>query len=83
MYLKFQNYDKNDKPVKGKYTFLNIFLALIYHPWEDEEHDRSNDTLKELLEKLKYQTEILFGADINAKIGIRYHEEYSNGIGPN
>ena len=31
MYLRFQNYDKKGKPVKGKNRFLNIFLVSIYH----------------------------------------------------
>ena len=56
---------------------------MIYHPWEDKTHNRFNDTLKDLLEKVRDRTEIIFGADINAKIGIRDRNEYSDVLGPN
>ena len=75
MYLKFQNYDKNGKEVRGKQKFLNVFLASIYHPWEDEAHYQFSDILEDILKKVRDQNEVIFGADTNARIGTRDIDE--------
>ena len=70
MYLQFQNFDRRRKPVKGKNAFFNLYIASVYHPCEDKAHKKFNNTLKDFLSEVRDRTEILIGADINAKIGI-------------
>jgi hypothetical protein len=74
MYLKFQNYNKHGKPIKGKGAFLNLFLASAYHPWREEEHSKFNQVLDDFIGNVKDSAEILIGADINAKFGTRYRD---------
>ena len=80
MTVKFQSYDNQGKLIRGK--FLKMALTLVYHPCNDPEHEQFAGHLDELLSSIPANTELLMGADINARIGVRDRSEFSSVLGP-
>ena len=78
--LKFQCLDSYGKTIKGK--FLKIFLASVYHPYEEPETARFNNELNTILNSVPTNAEIIIGSDVNAKVGRRDCEENKRVLGP-
>ena len=78
--LKFDCFDSKGRRVKGK--SLSLFLASIYHPCHDAPHEQFLETLTSILQNVPRNSNLIIGADINAKVGHRDCEEFKAVLGP-
>ena len=78
--LRFDCFDSQGRRVKGK--SLSLFLASIYHPCHDAPHEQFLETLTSILQTIPRKSNLIIGADINAKIGHRDCEEFKSVLGP-
>ena len=78
--VKFKSYNSAGKPVPKK--FIKLTLASVYHPCDDDAHERFNGELNSLLTKTPKNSDIIMGADVNARIGTRDRDEYKQTLGP-
>ena len=60
---------------------MKLFLAPVYHPVYDTEHEGFNDTLNSLINYIPKSAEFIGGHDVNANIGVRL-KIYCRAIGP-
>jgi hypothetical protein len=65
--LKFNCFDSLGRQVKRK--SLSLFLASVYHPCHDAPHKQFLKTLSLILQKVPKNSNLIIGADINAKVG--------------
>ena len=66
--MSFPKVDKRGKRVRG---FLEMFVALIYHPVDNKEHREFNETLISLVSSLPKTVEFIGGNDVNENLGVR------------
>ena len=50
---------------------MKLFIASIYHPVDDTEHEAFNGTLSSLLNSIPRTAEFIGRRDVNANLGIR------------
>ena len=49
---------------------MKLFLESVYHPVDDIEHERINDTLNSLINYIPKTGEFIRGHDVNANLGV-------------
>ena len=67
--LHFPNVDSYDKKIKQNGGLLKLFIASVYHPWEENRYLAFNADLQRLLAKAPENEQMILGQDINANIG--------------
>ena len=50
---------------------MKLFIASIYHPVDETEHEEFNNTLSSLLNSIPRSDEFIGGHDVNANLGVR------------
>ena len=55
---------------KRKMGYLKLFLASVYHPVDDTEHEGFNDTLNSMINYIPKSAEFIRGHDVNANLGV-------------
>lgn len=78
--LKFDCFNSRGRQVKGK--SLSLFLASTYHPCHDVPHEQFLETLNSILQQVPQNSNLIIGADINAKVGCQDCDEFKAVLGP-
>ena len=50
--------------------YLKLFLASVYHPVDDTEHEGFNDILNSMINYIPKSAEFIRGHDVNANLGV-------------
>ena len=77
--LTFDAIKPNGSKLKGKQT--RLFLASIYHPWEEELYEDFNEIVTDVFSQVPEQCTKIIGHDLNASVGCRQPSDVDSTVG--